>query len=171
MARSVAALLAAAGFDARLTREDDRLLYDRYGDLDDYRGQKKAYDLRNRLRFAEEANAALLLSIHMNRFPQPEVRGLQVYYGRADPSSRALADAIQLCARTVLQPDNRRETKAADGSIYLLDRCPRPAVLVECGFLSCPRELALLCESEYRTALALVIACAVAESLGAEGPS
>ncbi len=165
LARTVAALLRAAGFDARMTRTDDRLLYDLYGERD-VSGRKKTLDLYNRLRFADEADAALLVSIHMNRFPQPQVRGLQVYYGPAAPESRAVAERIQNCARTYLEPQNRREIKEASSSIYLLYRAARPAVLVECGFLSNPEDLAALEDPARRCAIALVIASAIAESLG-----
>ena len=51
VAQSLADILTAAGYDVRMTRTDDRLLYDLYGDLTDHTGYKKTHDLRNRLRF------------------------------------------------------------------------------------------------------------------------
>ena len=50
------------GLPALLTRTEDEMLYDRYGDLSDYAGKQKTYDLRNRLRMAEESGLAVLLS-------------------------------------------------------------------------------------------------------------
>ena len=165
VAQSLADILTASGYDVRMTRTDDRLLYDLYGDLTDYTGHKKTYDLRNRLRFTEEAGADLLLSIHMNKFPQPQYSGLQVYYSPTAPESRTVAEVIRNYTKLYLQPENERETKAATSSIYLLHRIQRPAVMVECGFLSNEEELSRLKDDTYRRQLALVIACAAAESL------
>lgn len=165
VAQSLADILTAAGYDVRMTRTDDRLLYDLYGDLTDYTGHKKTYDLRNRLRFTEEAGADLLLSIHMNKFPQPQYSGLQVYYSPTAPESRTVAEVIRSYTKLYLQPENERETKAATSSIYLLHRIQRPAVMVECGFLSNEEELTRLKDEIYRRQLSLVIACAAAECL------
>ena len=165
VAQSLADILTATGYDVRMTRADDRLLYDLYGDLTDYKGHKKTYDLRNRLRFTEEAGADLLISIHMNKFPQPQYSGLQVYYSPTAPESRTVAEVIRSYTKLYLQPENNRETKAATSSIYLLHRIQRPAVMVECGFLSNEEELSRLKDDTYRRQLALVIACAAAESL------
>lgn len=165
VAEILAQLLGAAGYDVRMTRTDDRMLYDRYGDLTDYTGHRKTYDLRNRLRFAGEADAALFVSIHMNKFPQEKYSGLQVYYAAAE-GSRAVADAVQNTVKTCLQPDNDRQTKQAGSAIYLLNRIDIPAVMIECGFLSNDAELQRLKDAEYRRALALCIACAIAECMG-----
>lgn len=165
VAKSLSGILSAAGYDVRMTRRDDRLLYDLYGDLSDYTGHKKTYDLRNRLRFTKEAGADLLISIHMNKFPQSRYSGLQVYYSANTPESRAVAGIIRNYTKLYLQPDNEREIKAATSSIYLLHRCEIPSVMVECGFLSNEEELSRLKDDTYRRQLALVIACAAAESL------
>jgi len=166
IAKTVAQLLDCAGFDVRMTRSDDRMLYDLYGEAEQARGHKKAYDLRSRLRFAREANASLLVSIHMNSFPQPECSGLQVYYAPSD-KSRAAADTIQSYTRQFLQPQNTRVSKAATSAIYLLHRSEMPSVLIECGFLTNESELRKLKDPEYRSALSLVIACAVSECFSA----
>ena len=165
VAQALSDILTAAGYDVRMTRTNDALLYDLYGDLTDYTGHKKTYDLRNRLRFTKEAGADLLISIHMNKFPQTRYSGLQVYFSANAPESRTVAGVIRNYTRQYLQPQNERETKAATSSIYLLHRCEIPAVMVECGFLSNEEELSRLKDDTYRRQLALVIACAAAESL------
>ena len=101
----------------------------------------------------------------MNKFPQPQYSGLQVYYSPTAPESRTVAEVIRNYTKLYLQPENNRETKAATSSIYLLHRIQRPAVMVECGFLSNEEELSRLKDDTYRRQLALVIACAAAESL------
>ncbi len=162
VAKSIAQILVSAGYDVRLTRTDDRLLYDLYSDLSDYTGHKKTYDLRNRLRFAKEAGAALLVSIHMNKFSEAKYSGLQVYFSE---DGKAAADLVQKYTKMYLSPQNERQTKRADNSIYLLARAKMPAIMIECGFLSNEEELAALKKTDYQKKLALTVATAIAESI------
>ena len=133
--------------------------------LNDYRGKKKTYDLKNRLRFAKEANAGALISIHMNKFHQPQYSGLQVYYSPNNAESEPLAAKIQEYAEIYIQPENEREIKRATSAIYIMKHTEIPAVLVECGFLSNPGEAAKLADSGYRTGLAVTVSAAAAEWL------
>lgn len=165
IASAVTEILSAAGYDVRLTRTEDRLLYDLYGDLTDYTGHKKTYDLRNRLRFTKEAGAALFVSIHMNKFSDPQYSGLQVYYSPTHPESQTVASVVQNYTKLYLQKDNSREIKKSTSSIYLLSRSEIPAILIECGFLSNEEELSRLTDPLYQKQLALTIACAIAESM------
>ena len=154
-------LFEAAGMPVVMTRTEDILLYDRGVN---YQGRKKVLDLAARQliaeRVAEEAAAgggtSLFISIHMNAFPAPQYSGMQVWYGVGDPASKEVADAIQ-AASLSLMPDNRRTTKAAGSSIYLLEHIKSPAVLVECGFLSNPEEAEKLSTEAYQYALAAAI--------------
>ena len=155
-------IFRTAGIKTVMTRSEDILLYDKSSD---YQGQKKVQDLATRRRIAEEYENAIFISIHMNSFPEEKYSGLQVYYSKNDPLSRTVAEAIQSSARLFLSPDNSRRAKAADSSIYLLDRLKCPAVMIECGFLSNSRERALLCDDGYRKALALCIASSVIEQI------
>ena len=157
IAKCLEALCEINGNVAVLTREDDRLLYDYYNELDDYTGQKKVYDLKNRVRIANEQENAIFVSIHMNKFSSSKYSGTQIYYSPNNPSSEMLARTLQNSTRTYLQPTNNRQIKRADSSIYVLNSLPCPAVLVECGFLSNEGELSLLKTERYQTSLALVI--------------
>ena len=154
-------LFEAAGIPVVMTRTEDILLYDRGVN---FQGRKKILDLAARQliaeRVAEEAAAgggtSLFISIHMNAFPAPQYSGMQVWYGVGDPASKEVADAIQ-AASLSLMPSNRRKTKAAGSSIYLLEHIRTPAVLVECGFLSNPEEAEKLSTEAYQYALAAVV--------------
>lgn len=161
MAKLCKIFLLAQGFDVRLTRNDDRLLYDIYDDLDDYKGQKKIYDLKNRIRFAKEANADLFISLHMNKFFLKEYKGSQVYYSPNSTESEKYASNIQEVIKSFLQKDNQREIKKATSSIYVLNRIECPAVLVECGFLSNSEDLRKILTESYRVDLAVCIDTAV----------
>lgn len=147
-------MLRASGVNAVMTRTEDILLYDRNVD---YMGRKKSLDLKARLEMARNVPEPLLISIHMNAFPSEKYSGLQVWYSKNDGGSRALAEMIQNGVREKLQPENDREIKQANSSIYLLDRAAFPAVLVECGFLSNAEECERLSSEGYRRLLAFTL--------------
>lgn len=162
-------ILSASGVSCVMTRTEDKLLYDAYGDLSDYTGKKKVYDLKNRVRIAGENPDAVLVSIHMNAFSSKKYSGLQVYYSPNDARSATLAGLVQGTVRQYIQPDNDRETKRAGSSIYLLNRVRAPGILVECGFLSNDEECKNLNDPAYRQKLALAISSAIMEYLAASG--
>ena len=130
-------------------------MYDRYNDLEDYTGKKKVYDLKNRLRLAEEHENSIYVGIHMNKFPLEKYSGLQVYYSPNNELSYQIATDVQSTVQESLQAQNKRSIKRADSSIFILHKAKIPAVLIECGFLSNQNELALLKDESYRLSLAL----------------
>ncbi len=163
VSRLLQAILELNGSNAVLTRDDDKLLYDKYDDLEDYTGKKKVYDLKNRLRLAEERENSIYVGIHMNKFPLEKYKGLQVYYSKNNSLSYQIAKDIKDTVKNNLQPDNNRNIKIADSSIYVLNSAQIPAVLIECGFLSNEGELELLKSKDYRLFLALNLFSALAE--------
>ena len=154
IALDLADMLRGAGFDVVLTREDDRLLYD---PTSDYKGRKKQLDLAERLRIGESFDDAIFVSIHMNSFPDSKYRGLQVYFSPNDTTSQELAQSIQSSVCKALQSDNKRTTKAATSRIFILNEISKPAVLVECAFLSNPEECQLIATEDYRKKLTFCI--------------
>lgn len=150
----VADLLRANGIKVVLTRESDVLLYDKNSD---YEGKKKVQDVRRRLEIAENSENPVLVSIHMNYFAQTQYSGLQVWYSKNDARSKILANLIQSNVKNSIQPSNKRVTKEATSSIFLLHNATFPAVLIECGFLSNPNEAHALADAEYRQKLASTI--------------
>lgn len=165
VSKNISSLCLLFGIPSDMTRDDDTLLYDKYDELEDYKGKKKSYDLKNRLRVTEESGADLFLSIHMNKFSDKQYSGLQVYYSPNSDDSRDLAGVIQSYAKNHLQPNNNRESKRAGSSIYLLNRMTLPSVLVECGFLSNPEEASLLETDAYRAKLSTTVFVPVLEYL------
>ncbi len=154
-------MLMANGIEVVLTRETDTLLYDRNVD---YQGRKKALDFAERKRIAEECSDAVFVSIHMNTYPRPDCHGLQVWYSPNHPDSRVLAHGLQDSVRSLLQPDNTRDVKAAGSNIYLLHHLTMPAVLVECGFLSNPAEAERLSDTDYQKQLAFSLFLAITQT-------
>ena len=155
-------MLRADGINVVMTREDDRLLYDRNVD---YHGRKKKLDLAARLTIADTTPDAIFISIHMNSFTNPKYSGLQVWYSPNDPDSSTLAGLIQSKNKSTLQPENTRKTKVATSSIFLLENATCPAVLVECGFLSNPAEAALFETDEYKQKVASMLFDSITEFL------
>ncbi len=155
------------GIDSVLTRDTDTLLYDKYGDLTDYKGKKKVYDLKNRLRFTEElGDKVIFVGIHMNKFSDSKYSGTQVYYSPNNADSMRLAGTVQTKIKSSLQPENGRQIKKAGSSIFLLKRLNVPAILAECGFLSNEAETARLNSSEYKKEFSLTTAVALGEFSG-----
>ncbi|NLC53548.1 MAG: hypothetical protein GX770_06240 [Firmicutes bacterium] len=112
---------------------------------------KKRRDLLHRVRMANESEADLLLSIHVNSFPQSIWSGAQCFYDSKVPASKRLAEAIQNSLVTRLGP-NRRKAQSAD--YLILQATNIPSVTVEVGFISNPREEELMADPEYREKLA-----------------
>lgn len=148
-------VLELNGASVVMTRDSDTLLYDYYHDLTDYTGQKKVYDLKNRLKIAEEQENSIYVGIHMNKFAESKYSGLQIYYSPNNEQSYTIAADIKNTVTKHLQPSNKRPLKRGDSSIYILNRATIPAVLIECGFLSNENELELLKSRDYQKSLAL----------------
>ena len=165
VARDIDSLSTLFGIPSVMTRTGDELLYDRYGEMDDYSGKKKSLDLKNRLKITEACEPDLFLSIHANKFPDASVHGLQVWYSPNDPLSARAAGTVQDYLNTNFQSDGAKTPKKATSAIYLLHRIRTPAILVECGFLSNEEELEKLKTDGYRADAACVILASVAEYL------
>ena len=157
IANLIKVILELNGCNVTMTRQEDTLLYDKYGDLNDYTGHKKVYDLKNRLKIASEYENSIYVGIHMNKFPIEKYSGLQVYYSSNNDLSYDIANEVKDAVTKSLQPHNTRPLKRADNSIYILDKATIPAVLIECGFMSNEMELSLLKDKEYQKSLALCL--------------
>ena len=103
IAKMLADMLRLSGVDVIMTREDDRLLYDRNCD---FKGRKKKLDLAARKNIADSNPDAIFISIHMNAYPDEIYSGLQVWYSPNVDGSKALAELIQSNCRESLQKDN-----------------------------------------------------------------
>lgn len=151
VAQKLSTALTNAGVANILTRSDDNMLTSQGA------SSAKNGDIRARLNITESTENAILVSIHMNKFSDPLVKGMTFYYSPNHPEGRVLAEAMKAVLVDKLQPENKRPIKEAGSSIYLLNRTTKPAVLVECGFLSNSYEEALLLSEEYRQRVADIL--------------
>ncbi len=147
-------LLEASGIQVVTIRDSDIDVANK--ELETVR-ERKVSDLHNRLQLAEEIENGILVSIHQNHFSESQYYGTQIFYSPNDPQSQSLAECIRSTVVQMLQPENKRECKAAGSSIYLLWNSTNPAVIVECGFLSNPSEAKKLQDPEYQSQMAFAI--------------
>ena len=145
-------LLNLLGFQTKMTRTTDTAIYTKGDSL----SQKKASDLRERVRMANETEGAVVLSIHQNHFPDKRYSGAQVFYGK-NKDSEQLAKQLQSAFVTTVNPGSNRQAKRSSG-IYLLEHIGCTGVLIECGFLSNPLEETKLRDPDYQRKLCCVIA-------------
>ncbi|MEG1441952.1 MAG: N-acetylmuramoyl-L-alanine amidase CwlD [Oscillospiraceae bacterium] len=143
-----------SGGVAILTREEDEGTHN--NDRPNGVSQKQS-DLEMRKNMAEEYSADAFVSIHMNKFPQAQYKGSQVFYANEPEQSRKLAESIQQALKDVLQDGNTREAKSNERNVLILKEVKVPSVIVECGFLSNPEEAELLKSDEYRDKIAWAI--------------
>lgn len=149
-------ILSVCGISVKMTREDDVSIHDE--GCSGIR-QIKVSDMNNRLKLYDAADATV--SIHQNHFSVAKYHGAQVFYSAAHPLSSSLATSVRERILSLVQPNNTRELKKATDSIFLLHRTTKPAILVECGFLSNPQECEQLQESSYQQQMAFAIAVGV----------
>lgn len=128
--------------------------------------QRKTSDLHNRMKLMEETDNAIFISIHQNKYPDGKYSGTQVFYSpKTKEESQALAQTIQDCVINTLQKDNKRQIKECGTSVYLMYNAVKPAVLVECGFLSNYEETNKLKAPEYQKKIAFCIAVGIQKYL------
>lgn len=152
-------LLHLLGHDTKMTRTTDTSIYTKGETI----AQKKASDLKERVRIVNETEHALLISIHQNNFSDSRYSGAQVFYAGTE-GSEALAKQLQSAFVSSLNPGSSRKSKKSDG-IYLMEHIDCTGVLIECGFLSNAAEEARLRNAEYQKKLCCVIAATVSEYL------
>ncbi|HUO87098.1 MAG TPA: N-acetylmuramoyl-L-alanine amidase [Thermoanaerobaculia bacterium] len=192
IARRLADLLAAAGFEVAMTRSDDRQV-----------------SLEERARFANGAGADLFVSIHVNWITNRDVRGVETYYlgatedpfasrlaatenvdsgysqadlkellasiyaGLRDDASRRAAAEIQ---RSLLRSLRSVNPAIADRGVktapfLVLAQTEMPAVLAEVSCLSNQEEAELLARPLYRQYIAEALAAGIVRFAESRRPS
>lgn len=157
-------LLEFYGENTVMTRNEDESIHN---EGDSVRGRKIS-DIKNRVKLVKKAENPVLLSVHLNFFPQESCRGAQVFYSQHNEKSKDLAESVQEMLKLGMNDGNNRSAKKAEKSIYLLNHVDCPAALTECGFLSNYSEEALLVTQEYQTKLAACIAAGYLQFISQE---
>jgi N-acetylmuramoyl-L-alanine amidase len=135
---------------ARLLEErlDVKILFSRDGDY--------FVPLRDRTSFANKRRADLFVSIHANAHRESASEGVETYF----LSSSRLAEIVQDSMTQSLRIPNRGVKQAG---FYVLGGAAMPAILIEIGFVTNPKEERRLKDSRYRDEIARAIAGALSE--------
>lgn len=149
LGKKVAHFLSQAGGAVIMTRETDTDLSSKGKTL----RERKVEDLHNRVKLGNNSKASAFLSIHTNSFGSTWT-GAQVFYAAQSQESKALAECIQREIGKIMRNTDR---KAKPLSPYILRNLKMPAVIVEVGFLSNPKEEKLLTDSQYQEKMAYAI--------------
>ena len=160
IAQRVDRLLGVQGISTLLTRAGDSYV-----------------SLIDRTQLINRANDAIVVSIHFDQGPRPDVSGIETYFAaqqttgiptiaswlpflqnianvRPNLESQSLAQFVQQQLVAHTQAINRG-TKAEQ--FYVLANVRHPAVLVEGGFLTNKNEIGKLLDANYREQLAVAI--------------
>lgn len=160
ISKKLRSLLETSGYKVIMTRDEDKATYD--SDAGTLR-QKKKSDLRNRLELIKENtnDNTIFVSIHQNKFTDSQYFGSQIFYSKNNPLSQELASYIKNAITSLIQPNNTREIKPSDKTIFLLHNAQIPAVIVECGFLSNVEEAHKLLDENYQNQVSFCVFCGI----------
>jgi N-acetylmuramoyl-L-alanine amidase len=134
--------LASAGHTVIMTRQQDVFIR-----------------LEDRAAIANQASADLFISIHANAAETPEPQGMEVFCFPGSVRGRELAERVLDSMLTEFDDHRNRGVKEANFAVLRLSGMP--AILVECEFLTNPRQLEFLADEGNQRRLAAAIARAV----------
>lgn len=136
----VASYLRQIGFHVSMTRDDDRFL-----------------SLAKRAAFANNLQGDIFVSIHYNSAPNPSAEGIEVFYYK-DEKNPLRRENSKYLAQTILNnviiTTGAKSRGVKQGNLAVIRETTMDAVLIECGFLTNPAELAKIDKEEYRKLLA-----------------
>ncbi|MBE5939460.1 MAG: N-acetylmuramoyl-L-alanine amidase CwlD [Lachnospiraceae bacterium] len=161
IANSLKDMLESQGVTVIMTRENDEGLYEETD------SNKKMSDMIKRCEIINSCDADLVVSIHQNSYPSESVKGAQAFYYETSESGRSAAGYIQESMIEILDKENGRKAKSNSG-YYILLNSQSPAVIVECGFMSNPVEVALLCDKDYQRKIAWSIHMGIMKYINGE---
>ena len=112
--------LESYGVEVYLTRDAD------YDLSTPNTNKRKKSDFNNRIKFINDLNPDLVISIHQNYYSDSKYNGTQIFYKDCYDLSNYLQNNI----------NSFRQTKPIDSSLYMYNKIFSKVLLIECGFLS-----------------------------------
>jgi len=145
IANKLAAILKARGYHVKMIRDSD-VYIDKY----------------DRAEIANRISPDLFVSIHCDANEKRSIHGYSVWVSRsASQASRRTAALIETAmTKTGISSRGVRE---ADYVVLANTKCP--AVLVECGHVSNPKEAAQLYDGKYQDRIAAAVADGIVEAM------
>lgn len=135
--------LSAKGYRVILTRSKDVFV-----------------SLSKRSTIANSTKSTLFVSVHYNAHVQTDPSGIEVYYYREGSSSRSIASKklAQSVLSNMITLTGAESRGVKHGNLHVIRETEMPAILVEGGFITNPKERNKLKEKEYLDQIALGIA-------------
>lgn len=152
-------LAIALELEKELTKLGASVILTRNGDYDLSKPNaymRKKSDFDNRIKIINESKADFYFSIHLNYLENTSYFGPQVFYNTKRSNNQFIAEHIQTDLNKDLNSD--REVKKIPSKTYMYDKLEISGVLIECGFLSNPKERSLLVSEEYQKKFAKILA-------------
>lgn len=147
IAQEVARLLRSQGASVEMTRSTDRFI-----------------ELEDRAKVAERLKAAVLVSIHADSAKNTSASGATVYHSR---SPSAESKRIAFAMNDALKRGGVNTRGINQANFKVLVEHTRPAILVECGYLTNRTDASKLNTASYRDKVAAAIAAGIVDALGA----
>lgn len=132
------------------------------------RSSEEIVDLKKRVEIANEVNADIFISIHVNALTEgsststPDT-GFEVYLpGRSTTYQKAneLLGSALTAELNKVYPTNTKTLQKSVGS-YVLNNNPRPSVMIECGYITNAKDRSFITKEENQNAIALKILAAI----------
>jgi len=156
IAQKVKEMLKPSGIEVFLTREED---IDYVPNGVEGRNVKKQIDLNHRIDSSNEAKADVFVSLHVNATATGQNSGAETFYHYKAESGKRLAVLIQ---QELIKIPGMNRRSAKPGDFYVIKNTSMPAVIVEVGYLSNPKEQKKLQQSWYQEQLSRAIAKGIA---------
>lgn len=148
-AKFAAAYLQQMGYQVTLTRHSDYFV-----------------SLAKRASLANSCQADLFISIHFNSAPSQSAEGIEIFYFRPD-ANRMRVNASKRLAQEVLnkiiEETAAKSRGVKDGNLAVIRETNMPAILIEGGFLTHPKERERILETAYQKRIAKGLAMGVRE--------
>ena len=132
--------LEAEGVIVLMTRTDENAL-----------DKGKKADMAARKAIMCEPGVDIVVSIHMNKFSDPSVKGPMAFYMQGNDEGQRLAEFV---IAALCEAAERPIRRANPADYFIIRESPCPSILVECGFLSNPGDEALLQDPQHQRKLA-----------------
>lgn len=139
--RRIDVYLKSQGISTKMTRSNDSFV-----------------SLPRRARIANTESGAIFVSIHFNHARSRKAAGIETFYHSKNKQSLKLAHMVQSAALYKTRAGNRGVKKA---NFLVLSKNSRPAVLLECAFLSNSSDRYRALDPEYRQRIAEAVAMGI----------
>ncbi|MEG0470505.1 MAG: N-acetylmuramoyl-L-alanine amidase [Longicatena sp.] len=153
IAKKTKALLEQSGAKVIMTRDGDYDLASKDAKI------RKKEDMKKRISIINDKDVDLFLSIHLNAYPNTNVKGAQAFYQKDNEVARAFAQIMQKHLKTL----TGTQMTCKEGDYYILNNAKKIGSLIECGFLSNAQDRSLLIQEEYQQKVAKTLYNGISE--------